>query len=325
MKTIKFENIETREITDYQKGYSNRMKNSNGLYKLLKCGYSWHIPIEIRPDDILNNVTCIWAKYIVGNAEKFRDFFVDHEGKKKLTYCSDGSYSENRMPEFMAGLISLIKEDQSKDNMSWATADFTTTSDTDKFVRSTAMLASQKEYYEYGICLACGFPSITLLGTKKDWLKLLDSIVDMPALDQELSLWRDDLYAVVKKMQTDSEDFWQSCLTRHPYGSGSQAKIEGWITVFNPINENCDWISIIDDKDVLNLTADFDLAIDDNGNKFDLKIESGPTQIIENDGVLSVSNNFLIKNKADLPNPEKKNDEFTVISKEVRQLTRRFQ
>ncbi len=295
MKTIEFKNVESREITDYDKEGLRYLKNTNGLYQLLKHGYSWHAPIEIRPDDILNNVSCIWAKYIVGNAEKFREFFVDHEGKKDLTYYSGGSYSGKRMPEFMVGLIALIREDQGKDDIFWSAATFTTTDRVDKLLRSAAMLASQKEYYKYGISLACGFPSITLLGTKEDWEVLEDSIGLMPAPDQELSLWKNEILDVIAKMQSGDEDFWQSCLTEKPYGSGSQAIISGWIVNFNPINENCDWITAVDNKDMLNLTVDFDLAVDDNGKKFDLKIESGPTQIIEKDGVLSVKNNFDIQ------------------------------
>ena len=150
---MKFEfDVEKLEIKDYF--LASIGKSPNGIYELLHKGYSRHIPIQLRPDDILNSVGAIWAKYIVIKSEEFRDFFVNHEGKKELVYMSGGSYSENRLPEFFKGLIDLVKDDQNDDNMSWLEFNSIVSVQSDQFYRNAVLLASQKEYYDYK-CTLC--------------------------------------------------------------------------------------------------------------------------------------------------------------------------
>ena len=71
--------IEPRKPEKYVERQIQGYEKTNGLFRALELGYSAHIPVAIRPDDVLNTIGCIWAKYIVLNAERFRDFFVDHE------------------------------------------------------------------------------------------------------------------------------------------------------------------------------------------------------------------------------------------------------
>lgn len=293
MKTIEFAEVEEKEANEYLVQRIEQTKG-NGLFNMLQHGYSYHIPISIRPDDIANAVGCIWAKYIEHHAEELRSFFVSHEGKKKLTYYSGGTYSRERLQEFMNGLTSLIKEDQDNDNMSWLEPSMTTTTDVDHFIRSTAQLSSQKKYYEYGCVLCCGFPKITLLGEEEDWDAIEFLIQSMPAPDDGLEKWQKRLLNTVAGMRSDDEEFWQSCVTKHPYGSGGQAKIEGWILDFNPINEKGEWLTIVDEKDVLDLTVDFELAVDDNGHEFDVNVDAGPVQMKVCDNEISVLNSFSI-------------------------------
>lgn len=292
MKTITFP-VETRELTRPQINYMSNM-SGNGLFNILYKGYSSHIPISLRPDDILNNVASVWAKYIVNHAEQFRDVFVDHEGKKELRLFSGGYYSDDRLPEFFDGMIKMITADQVDDQASWSTKhDFSTTGVEDRMVRASSALASQKEYYEFGWTLACGFPEIRLEGTEEDWADLLSAINSMPSLDGKLHEWRNHLLDLIDDMVEGSEEFWQSCVVDHPYGSGSQSKKDGWIVAFNPINENGEWVDIIEDQGVLDLKNDFMVNVDDNGNIFDLQVECGPTEVVLNENVLSVGN--LIK------------------------------
>jgi len=144
---MKFEfDVEKLEIED--RLLQSIGKSPNAIYELLYKGYSWHIPIQLRPDDILNSVGAIWAKYIVIKSEEFRDFFVDHDGKKELVYMSGGSYSENRLPEFFKGLLDLVKADQNNDNMNWLEFNSAVSVQSDQFYRNAVLLASQKEYYE---------------------------------------------------------------------------------------------------------------------------------------------------------------------------------
>lgn len=272
----------------------HKIKGNNGLFNILYNGYSKHIPIKIRPDDILNNISSIWAKYVICHAEKFRSLFVDHEGKKTLSYISGGTYSDERMPEFMNGLLDLILKDQKTDRISWAlNRQFSTTNFDDKIIRSSAILASQKEYYNYECVLMCGFSEVTLDGTEDDWKNLILFISEMFALDEKVEEWKNNIISVINNMLTGSEDFWQSCVTLKSYGSGSQTEKTGWIKVFNPINEKGEWINCIKDS-ILDLENIFDVHVNDNGNEFDIKVRSGPISYSFIDDVLSVKNKFHV-------------------------------
>ena len=267
---MKFEfDVEKLEIKDH---FLERIgKSPNAIYELLHKGYSWHIPIQLRPDDILNSVGAIWAKYIVIKAEEFRDFFVEHEGKKELVYMSGGTYSENRLPEFFRGLLDLVKNDQDNDNMSWLEFNSTVSVQSDQFYRNAVLLASQKEYYEYKCMLCCGFSDVELLGSENDWQKLIDNISNMPCPDNKLKSWRDSLIKMVEGMISGNEDFWQTCVTKERGGSGPQT-IQGWIVNFSPFDESGKWSPVLEKSDLLDLTVDFPLKVDDNGHEFDLKI-----------------------------------------------------
>lgn len=272
----------------------NRIKNSNGLFRLLEAGYSWHVPIYISPDDVANNICCIWSKYVFLNAEKLRSFFVQHDGKKKLTYYSTGRYHPDRMPEFMDGLTCLISADQDNDNLSWMDYSSSISMPTDRLIRTVAKLASQKAYYEYQCVLCCGFSQVELGGTLEDWERLWKLVEDMPTPDDFLTIWRAKLLQTITGMLSGEEDFWQRCLTTERYGSGGQTKRTGWILNFNPINDAGEVLALIEDKDILDLTVDFDLNVDDNGNVFDLNISAGPTRVGAGD-YLAVQNTFQVK------------------------------
>ena len=218
--TFKFKEIP--KLTKQHVHSIESIRNNNGLFQLLELGYSYDTPVEIRPDDVLNTVGCIWAKYLILNAEKFRRQFVTHEGKKELTYVTGGTYSTERVPEVIKGLLKLVNEDQDSDKLGWLNADFSTSTDLDKLVRVSALLASQKEYYKYSSMFCCGFSEVTLMGSEEDWDLLVEKIRQMPELDDQIGIWRETLSSTITQMRKGSEDFWNNAITRSGGGSGRE-------------------------------------------------------------------------------------------------------
>lgn len=295
MITHKFD-VKLGNPTDHLINRINKIQSSNGLFQAMFHAYSYHLPLWISPDDVANNICCIWSKYIFLNAEKFRSFFVEHAGKKELTYLTGGMYSEGRIPELIDGLSDLVKNDQKNDNLAWMDYSSSVSMPTDRLIRSTAKLASQKAYYKYKAVLCCGFSEIILAGTPDDWIRLANLISSLPTPDDRLKVWKDDLYTALEGMVIGKEDFWQTAISKQFYGSGSQTTISGWGTVFNPINENGEWTTEIDDSDILNLTVDFDIHINDNGNEFDVNVSAGPTSCVYDDKI-ATKNFFQIVEK----------------------------
>jgi hypothetical protein len=54
----------------------------------------------------------------------------------------------------------------------WIVPDFSTTTDADIAIVSKAMVATMKSYFDYPCASGCGFPSVTLLGDKEDWVNM---------------------------------------------------------------------------------------------------------------------------------------------------------
>lgn len=302
MKLV-FSAVEERIANNYLMGIIHRSYNNGLVNKLINC-YSYHLPLQITPDEILNNILCVYAKYVNFNAEKFRAQFVTHEGKKPLTYVSGGSYDDSRVPEIVSGLVTLIEKDQGSNICSWGNVNFSTTTDSDKLVRMLSSLYSQGKYYEYHSMFCCGYPSVELLGTLEDWKLLLETITKMPSLDDFTIEYKLKLFTTVMNMlgsfdgsdMPSSEEFWQSCVTKLAYGSGGEADYIGWMLIFNPINEKGEGvINLLKEKDFLDLNLEVPVNVNDNGNEFKIMLRGGPSGNKIENNIVSVKNHFEVK------------------------------
>lgn len=297
MKFI-FDKIEENTPNQYSIEDVTGDKTGNPLLtKLMKC-YSRHYALTLTPDEILNNIACIYSKYVLHYAERFRSHFVSHVDKKELNILMGGEWIPETHPMILQGLIEKVREDSQNPAFDWFNVAFSTTKSSDVAVRYLAVLSSQKAYYKYSCTFCCGFPSVELLGTLEDWGFLYETIGEMPTLDDEFLLnWKNDLLKLVRSMVYGKEEFWQSGITRVPYGSGGQADYQGWILLLNPFNENMDILkTTIKETDFLNLELNIDVHINNNGDEFDVNIVGGPTKLIY-DGTFKVENTFDYKRK----------------------------
>ena len=84
--------------------------------------------------------------------------------------------------------------------------------------------------------MACGIPSVTILGTKEDWEGILSRLDKLDSFGHEPTEWAKRLRVVVRRFigAFDGErdvDFWQHVCDRS--GGGSVApRYSGWITAF---------------------------------------------------------------------------------------------
>lgn len=58
--------------------------------------------------------------------------------------------------------------------LDWITPSFTTTEETDGLT-ATVLMGLMQHYFEFSGGITCGFPEVTLLGTRDDWVKLSTS------------------------------------------------------------------------------------------------------------------------------------------------------
>jgi hypothetical protein len=214
--------------------------SKNGFILGAISAYSKHHHLTLRPEDIWFAILTQLSLYVNAHAEELRTFFVAHEGKKELWIESRGSVSSwdfGLLAETMSKLIAQNVLDPGL--REWIMPQFTTTTETDTVVASVLMMGALQKYFSYGFCTACGIPSVTLLGVKKDWQTLLERLEKLQVLGDEPT----QFYSLLKPVLTrfvrtfddpesdDTKDFW-SRITDESRGSGTH-RISGWITAFS--------------------------------------------------------------------------------------------
>ena len=109
----------------------------------------------------------------------------------------------------------------------WFLPAFTTTTKSDQATASIIMMSAMQKYFSYGCCMECGLPSVTLLGTKGDWQKMLSRLERLKTFGEEPTLWYGLLKPVFTKFvetfdnpgSEKIKDFWQKIA--HYSGGGS--------------------------------------------------------------------------------------------------------
>lgn len=121
----------------------------------------------------------------------------------------------------------------------WIMQDFSTTTDNDRIVKAIAMMGTLQKYFEFGCCLGCGLPSVTLLGKREDWAKMLAALDRLPTFGKETAEWAGVLSVVLSRFvatfdEPESErtkDFWQR-IAHYSAGDSGPSYWSGWITAF---------------------------------------------------------------------------------------------
>ncbi|KAF0488811.1 hypothetical protein F8M41_022176 [Gigaspora margarita] len=170
---------------------------SNGFAAAIIHAYNYHQHLCLSPDDIWLAISQGVSHHINYNAEKFRRNFVKHEGQETVSIIGDDILSINPNENTL------------------------------------------EAYFKYNIMFCCGIPKVTLEGTLEDWIKLQEKVIKLRNLNLELDFWLDRLEPVIWKLVYTyhgeiDEDFWSKVINMQSYGSGGQAKINGWIAAFFP-------------------------------------------------------------------------------------------
>jgi hypothetical protein len=178
--------------------------------------------------------------HITKNAEKMREHFVSHEGKKTLSVSANSFIKgknnawETIFPQFKEQIGNNI----SNDIHNIIATEFSTTTPVEKAVFELTLMEAMSEYFEYRVTSICGIPEITLLGTMEDWQKIIDDTKKLAIYD--LSWWTDVLLPILHQFLETAKGninlkFWQSIYNYESMSGGSW--ISGWVVQFLPYVE----------------------------------------------------------------------------------------
>jgi hypothetical protein len=168
----------------------------HGFYAAVIKAYFEHLHLVIRTDDVWISILTQLNMYITENAEKLRYHFVAHKGQEILNIQVRGDGKEFMASRAFSGFVDQMTnamQERIVDNelRTWVLPDFATTREREKIVVSTTFMGAISKYFKYRMeGTGCGLPSVTLLGEREDWVKILEKLPKIKSLDQN---WRSSL------------------------------------------------------------------------------------------------------------------------------------
>ena len=289
---FKFLKIETSHNSPLVNAYYQ-----NGFVGAALSAYSQHHRLIISPDDVWIAITTAFGRFVEHRADEFRQFFVQHEGKKELKVTDVGNLKSVNWEKLIEEMSIKIKENTVGDIREWIEPNFSTTTPLIKTVGSIVLMGALKNYFAYKFELCCGLPEVTLLGTLDDWIEIrrradrldefgIGNLSDWhyfltPVLDQFISAYKGEV----------DKKFWNRIVNQIGGGSGPRY-LSGWILMFVPFNEKgkfqlnpteeYEW-GIVNKKDVVPSTVYAPVTIDDNGTEYNTLFYAGHLSAVQSD------------------------------------------
>ena len=203
----------------------------------------------VLPPDIMWILICNgFSQYVNNDPDKFRDYLVSHEGKKKLEIRTNLETTTAQKVEMFAALIG---ENTKGDLDELMTCNFSTTGMVEHMVSQITLMDAVKPYFEFVERMAgCGIPSVTLEGTPDDWKLLRKKTRELG--NYGVKEWTDRLDPILKEFVAASEgkpnvEFWWNMAIKgrpldfHLKSDGciplyDGTKFDGWFLEFIPFD-----------------------------------------------------------------------------------------
>lgn len=224
---------------------------THSFLKGMQVAYAEHRPFVLSPDMIWLLICQGFSKHVEVNAEKLRHLFVDFEGKKELVIENDNLLNPDKTilkAEWEKSINKMngeVAKHVGEDLINNLTADFSTTSLTEKIVSQITVLNAFQPYFDYTFeTYACGIPQITLEGTAEDWQKVIDKSKKIAIY--ELDWWINELIPILEEIKETANEkidkqFWMNMFKQHTIKNyGTLHLINGWILRFFPYYKNGD-------------------------------------------------------------------------------------
>ena len=236
-------------------------ETKNNFLNAFLIAYNCHLPIKLRPDDIHIMIELIIGTCMANNAEKLRDVFVAHKGKKKIIVTLFSDFNIDRITSlFQQSIKNEIKNPEFADKM---ICNYSSSNHVTHAVSNTLLMNTMKEYFEYSYMCLCGIPYAVLEGSIADWEKLKNFYDFLKPIfgDTELKDWFRhfdiimDMFMEMRQSQENGEiqaspriaKLWERVISFVPHGSGGQTILGGWVRLFMPYGTNKKPIRGLDD------------------------------------------------------------------------------
>jgi len=213
--------------------------------------WSNHYPFRFKVEQIWILILQGVAVHVDQNAEKLRAKFVSHRGKKTLRVQRDdfvmGS-PQNDWEGVIEEFVEQIDANSVEDTAKLFDCDFSGSTMTDRICSKVTVMDVFKNYFDFRVMTLCGFPEITLDGTKADWVRLKQktSALLSDKVDRQFGAkWGAALIPILNRFIAafDGEIdclFWHSMIRRVSSGSGHPDYFCGWFNALFPFDDSGD-------------------------------------------------------------------------------------
>lgn len=211
-----------------------------------------HRPVSLSPDVIWMLISQAFSQEVNSDPERFRDKFVDFDGKVDLIVQSKKQLYD---PQFdwtgtIDGFAQKIDECTKSDVARLLTADFSTTGTIERMASEIVLMETTKSFFNFIVMyISCGIPSVTLTGTVQDWQKVLDKTVGLKKLGA--GSWASDLEPILKQFVkaaqgNPEQSFWQDMVMVNTperlQGGGcsfeTPTNLDGWFLKLMPFDKD---------------------------------------------------------------------------------------
>ncbi|KAK8024731.1 hypothetical protein PG990_002554 [Apiospora arundinis] len=230
--------------------------SSNGLVMAAAAAYAQHHYLVIRPEDVWHAITTQLQFYINGHAAELRHLFVSHQGKQELKIEVVDPYD---VPLIAKHFETHLEEKVLDPSLpKWFLPDFSTTTPDDITVASIVAMGAYSNFFRYFIGVICGLPSVTLLGERADYEKILQRLDRLCEFGQEPSEFCGQLRPILRRFvrtfdfpeEKELKEFWNNICTRHHETMcGGSEYYSGWITAFcfwQPEGQRTEYHDLVD-------------------------------------------------------------------------------
>jgi hypothetical protein len=213
--------------------------SSDGLVRGAIEAWAQHQHLVLRPDEVWFEVLAQMNVYMSTHAESLRGLFVEHAAKK--TIVVEGSAWEELIGAFGGEIQKRVKTGWLLD---WIMPGFSTSTKKDEVTATVLMMGLMQHFFEYEGMMVCGIPSVTLLGDREDWVKLMEKLDYLKEFGEEPAQFAEKLWPIMKRfVQTWDEPksqevkvFWEQIVRaskKWSCGEGpNEWNVSGWITGF---------------------------------------------------------------------------------------------
>jgi hypothetical protein len=276
--------------------------SKNGFIYSAIDAYSYHHHLTLRPEDIWFSILTQLGFFVNGHAEEVRDYFVSHKGKIELEVFGGGNIKTADFGDLAIQITDKIAENVKDPELrDWFMPDFSTTVQSDRVVAAVQLMGAMQKYFNYKMTLLCGIPSVTLLGDRDDWQRILQRLEMLPRLGTQPAQFSCLLKPILQHFVMSFDDpsnpavleFWGK-IAHYQMGSGSSS-LSGWITAFSfwdnqgnplyhpPAKSVCELDgtlqNYVDMDDISNGFVSVPVKVDDNGIIYCTKMVAGSVGI----------------------------------------------